>query len=82
MKSARESQSFAKANVLNELFTDVTKINDDSIDFPRLTPITDARLDTIQLTTLHVKDAIHDTSSNKSPGPDGIHLPSSTFQLL
>ena len=63
---------FSKANALNDFFTNVTIINDDNIDFPRLTPLTNCRLDSIEITVRDVIDAIDDIAINKSPGPDYI----------
>ena len=66
------NDDLTKATVLNDLFTNVTNINDDSVNFPRLTPITDNRLDSILLTNRDVIEAIDTIPSNKSPGPDHI----------
>ena len=62
----------SKANVLNELFTGITSINDHNVDFPRQATLTNEKLDSIRITTRDVTDAIDDTPANKSPGPDYI----------
>ena len=62
----------SRATVLNDLFTEVTCIDDDNVDFPDMASLTDSRLDIIQLSTRDVTDAIASIPANKSPGPDNI----------
>ena len=67
------NDDFSKANILNDLFTRVTNIDDTTTAFPVMTPLTDARLTHIRLETKDILNAINDISANKSPGPD--HFP-------
>ena len=53
------TDDYSKATVLNKLFTEVTKINEDNATFPQLTALTNARLDLIHVTLNDVKLSIH-----------------------
>ena len=66
------TDDYSKATALNELFTDVTKIDDDNATFPQLTALTNARLDLIHVTLNDVKLSIHQLKSTKAPGIDKI----------
>ena len=62
----------AKANLLNSMFVEVTHIDDDTRTFPQLTPLTDARLNSIRITTDDIIKSIDSIPLNKTPGPDAI----------
>ena len=63
----------SKADLLNEIFINVTKIDDDRNVFPEQFPRTEARLPDIQITTDDVIEAIGSIPDNKAPGPDSIN---------
>ena len=48
----------SKARTLNDFFTSVTHVDDENTVFPVMTPLSDARLDTITVTVDGVNEAI------------------------
>ena len=67
------SDNQTKANLLNNIFTAVSDINDDENVFPAQFPRTEARLPDICITSNDVTEIINSLPDNKAPGPDSVN---------
>ena len=76
LKSSHSGQSYyatdnaTKANMLNDIFVDVTNVNDANCVFPDQHPRSEARLQYLSITPNDVSQAINSLGPNKAPGPD------------